>query len=131
MTETVYTGRCMCGAVRFEARGAPVRTGMRHCTTCRANTGSAFAVYAVFPVERLRMLGAATGSYATSEHLTRHFCRECGSPAFIEERGEMIVHLGALDGAEALAPTYELYTVRRLPWLPRVPGLESFEHDRD
>ena len=131
MTDPVYKGACMCGAVRFEARGEPVRTGMCHCTTCRRNTGSAFTVYAVFPAARLRMLGDETGSYATSEHLTRHFCRVCGSPAFVEERGEMIVPLGAFDGAEAFTPTYELYTVSRLPWLPRVPGLESFERDRD
>jgi hypothetical protein len=39
--------------------------------------------------------------------------------------------LGAFDGAEAFTPTYELYAVSRLPWLPRVPGLESFERDRD
>ena len=94
MTDPVYKGACMCGAVRFEARGEPLRTGMCHCTTCRRNTGSAFTVYAVFPAARLRMLGDETGSYATSEHLTRHFCRVCGAPAFVEERGEMIRALG-------------------------------------
>ena len=46
--ETV-TGGCLCGAVRLEARGKPLRVGVCHCLDCRKHHGSLFYAAAVFP----------------------------------------------------------------------------------
>ena len=38
--DTVHRGRCLCGEVRFEARGAPERVVACHCSMCRMHTGA-------------------------------------------------------------------------------------------
>jgi len=43
----VTTGRCMCGDIRFEYRGAPIETGHCHCESCRRHTSAPFVTYVV------------------------------------------------------------------------------------
>ena len=49
----------------------------------------------------------------------------------IRDSDEIEINLGSLDDPGQLVPTYELWTCRRLSWLPAVPGLRGFETDRD
>ena len=51
MSESIHTGGCACGKVRFEARGEPYRVGVCHCLTCRNVHGAAFNFYVVFPTD--------------------------------------------------------------------------------
>src|SRR5690606_40143350 len=46
------------------------------------------------------------------------FCPRCGSPVFARSGDEIEVNLGSLDTPDQLAPTYELWTIRRESWLP-------------
>jgi hypothetical protein len=131
MQSDVHGGGCMCGAVRYEARGEPNRVGLCHCVTCRKNTGAPFGGFVIFARDRVRLTGAATGSYESSPEITRHFCPRCGSPVFSEEEGEINVYLGSLDEAERFAPSYELFALRRLPWLPETPEIRTFERFRE
>jgi len=48
MSNSVHSGGCACGKVRFEARGEPYRVGMCHCLTCRKVHGAPFNFYVVF-----------------------------------------------------------------------------------
>ena len=41
------TGRCLCGDIRFEYRGAPIEAGYCHCESCRRHTSSPFVAYVV------------------------------------------------------------------------------------
>ena len=38
-----YSGSCLCGAVRYEGRDAPVHAFYCHCTDCQKETGGPFA----------------------------------------------------------------------------------------
>jgi hypothetical protein len=39
--------------------------------------------------------------------------------------------LGSLDERDQFKPTYELWTIRREPWLPAFPNTRLYERDRD
>jgi hypothetical protein len=47
MSET-YLGRCLCGAVRFEARGRPKGVFWCHCNSCRRHSGAPVSVFVGF-----------------------------------------------------------------------------------
>ena len=123
-----FTGGCLCGAVRLEAFGRPDRVGLCHCLDCRKHHGALFHASAIFP------RGAVTIAGETHDYLGRHFCPRCGSSVFARTGDEIEVALGALDALDApgeLTPTYELWTVRREPWLPTFPVSDRHERDRE
>jgi hypothetical protein len=126
-------GGCLCGAVRFVAEGEPYRVGLCHCLDCRKHGGAPFGAFAIFPAGRVTFSGDAPGTYASSAHGRRRFCRSCGSPVFGRDEGsdEVELHLGSFDETARFAPTYELWTIRREPWLPEIPGVaRRYERDR-
>ena len=120
-----FTGGCLCGAVRIAAAGRPLRVGLCHCLDCRKHHGAPFHASAIFPE------GAVTVSGETRAFRGRFFCPACGSSVFSRSEGEIEVHLGALDEPGAFRPTYELWTIRREPWLPLFPGLARHDRDRE
>jgi hypothetical protein len=132
MPDSVNKGGCACGKVRFEARGEPYRVGICHCLTCRKAHGAPFNFYAVFPIEAVTISGAVT-EFASSEHARRYSCRSCGAPVYSTwgRDDEFYLYPGSFDETGLFAPSYELWTIRREPWLPEFPTVVSrYERDR-
>lgn len=122
MVET--TGGCLCGKVRLEASGQPLRVGVCHCMDCRKHHGAVFHASAIF------LSKAVTVSGETSAYEGRHFCGTCGSSVFSRSGDEIEVHLGSLDAPNQFVPTYELWTIRREAWLPPFAFAHHYERDR-
>ena len=122
MTETV--GGCLCGAVRFSARGKPWRVGICHCLDCRKHHGALFHASAIFPHSAVEISGE------TRDFAGRHFCPQCGSSVFSRSGDEIELNLGALDEPNRFTPTYELWTIRREAWLPPFPAMQHYDQDR-
>lgn len=117
------TGGCLCGDVRFTAMGAPDRVGVCHCRDCQKHHGAPFYAAAIYPEDAVAIDGVV-GDYAG-----RCFCPRCGSSVFARSDGEVELHLGALDEPGQLRPSYELWTIRRVAWLPPFAGATL--HDRN
>lgn len=122
--ETV-TGGCQCGKVRVTARGMPDRVGLCHCMDCRKHHGALFHASAIFPESAVSIEGE------THHYEGRHFCPACGSSVYSQSGDEIEVHLGTLDEPGRFIPSYELWTIRREPWLPVFPTRDLFERDRE
>ncbi|WP_259782035.1 GFA family protein [Aestuariispira ectoiniformans] len=120
-----FTGGCLCGAVRLTATGQPYRVGLCHCLDCRKHHGALFHASAIFPEAAVTVEGE-TGDYAG-----RHFCPRCGSSVYSQTDDEIEVNLGSLDAPDQLAPSYELWTIRRESWLPPFPLKHHYDRDRD
>ena len=67
------SGGCLCGAVRYSVRGEPLHVTRCHCADCRKESGSAYSVYAHWPVEEFELTGEI------SSYDSRGFCARCGS----------------------------------------------------
>ena len=119
------TGGCLCGEVRFVARGTPYRVGICHCLDCRKHHGALFHASAIFAE------AAVTVSGDTHNYAGRHFCPRCGSSVFSRSGDEIEVHLGALDAPDQFRPTYELWTIRREAWLPPFGLRHSYKRNRE
>jgi hypothetical protein len=128
----ILKGGCLCGAVRLELQGAPYRVGLCHCMDCRKKTGGIFSIFAIYPVTAVTVTGAMA-THPWGGKFMRHFCPDCGSPLYQLEAGsdEAEVFLGVLDEPNRLAPSYELWTVRREAWLPPFPLARHFVQDRE
>lgn len=118
------TGGCLCGAIRFTTSGAPYRVGLCHCLDCRKHSGSLFHVFAVFPE------GAVTVEGETRDYDGRNFCPLCGASVYGRTGDEVEISVGSLDAPNQLAPSYELWTVRRESWLPAFALERHYERDR-
>ena len=119
------TGGCLCGALRVEAAGRPLRVGICHCLDCRKHHGALFFAAAIFPQDAVTITGEV------GEYKGRCFCPRCGSSVFSRSDGEVELHLGALDAPSQFQPSYELWTVRRESWLPAFPLDERHDRDRE
>ena len=108
-------GGCMCGAVRYEAEGAPLHVGYCHCRSCRHHSGAAVAGMLVFKPEQVRIVGVPS-FYASSPGVRRGFCGRCGTSLTWEGRGLVSVHIGALDDPDAHAPSLHWRYEERSPW---------------
>ena len=91
-----------------------------------------FSFYAVFPPDAVTITGKVD-VFASSEHGRRYFCPACGSQVYshYSRADEIYVYPGSFDETGLWQPTYELWTIRRDPWLPGFPSIISrYEKDR-
>ena len=123
------SGGCLCGAVRYSVRGEPLHVTRCHCADCRKESGSAFTVYAHWPVEEFELTGEVFSSYDS-----RGFCARCGSRLLDLsglEDGIMEIRVGSLDDAPFdLTPQTEIWVKRRESWIPPVDGAAQYEESR-
>ncbi|KQV34754.1 MULTISPECIES: GFA family protein [unclassified Rhizobium] len=85
--QDIHTGKCLCGAVRFETRGALREVIACHCSQCRRQTGLYYAATNVAD-DRLTVEGAENVTwYRASDDAARGFCRTCGSALFWKADG--------------------------------------------
>lgn len=128
MKGDVHTGGCLCGAVRYSVRGDPLHVVRCHCADCRKESGSAFSVYAQWPVEVFEM----TGEIASYDG--RGFCARCGSSLLdLSDLEDSIIEirLGSLDDAPVeLTPRTEIWVKRRESWIPPVDGATQHDENR-
>jgi hypothetical protein len=79
-----HAGGCVCGCVRYVAKGDPLRVTVCHCTWCQRRTGTAFAVEPVFNEEQVEITGGPLTRYrhisdVSGRWLDVEFCPRCGT----------------------------------------------------
>jgi hypothetical protein len=117
-------GGCLCGAVRYEVHGEPIKAGLCHCADCRKATGTAFLAYADWRPDRF----SYTGEVAA--YKGRSFCPRCGSRLFSLSDEQAEVYVGTLDVIPSgISPTSEAWVKRREHWLPLLPSVPQYEED--
>jgi len=128
-----HAGGCLCGAIRYRARGEPSHTNICHCSQCRRQTGSPIGAFVTFPLDRFELLQGAPTGYRASDFATRDFCARCGSTLFwrADGAGEVDCFLGTLDHPERVPkPMDQLWTQHRIPWFPAQPEIKGFHASR-
>ena len=109
------SGRCLCGAVRYET-DAPLRDVILcHCVECRRWHGHVCAATAI-PRDALRLVSDAALRWIDSPHSDAHarrgFCGECGSSLFWDapDRATISIAAGTLDEPTGLKTVVQIYT---------------------
>lgn len=115
---TLRSGGCLCGSVRFEARGEPLRTLVCHCKFCQRVTGSSSYAEAMYPMDAVSLSGIAPSSYAhrsegSAKQVHVHFCPRCGSTVSLtfERWPEFCgISRGAFDDPNSVSVSSHIWT---------------------
>ena len=115
-------GGCQCGAVRFRVTGRMNTHGamLCHCRMCQRAHGAPAVAWASFPPEAVCITQGTPARYRSSPPAERHFCAICGTPLFFvwtEPPRYTDVALACLDDPAAIAPTVQIWTDSKAPWL--------------
>lgn len=112
------TGRCLCGAVTFEARGEPSPVHACHCDDCQRFTGAAFVAVSCTDVD----FAGPIRWYVSSDWGERGSCSECGSALFWRLRDEAAnaamgtaITLGSFDDRSGFGEIDEHYFADNIP----------------
>jgi hypothetical protein len=122
MSDEILRGSCLCGAVRYAARGPFLRFAHCHCQRCRKATGTGHATNLYVAPERFSWTQgqdlATRFDLPTARSFATTFCSRCGSPLPHHTRSglEMVVPAGSLDDVPATQPQGRIFWESRATW---------------
>lgn len=95
-----------------------------HCLNCKKRSGSAFAVQARWPADRVAIEGQAKSFVKIADSGNRaifHFCPDCGSDVYYCNEGVfedlVAIPLGAFDDPFFLTPDFSVWEERKHVWV--------------
>ena len=98
-TESIHTGGCLCGGVRYRIRGALRGVIVCHCAQCRRTSGHHAAMTSAPSANILMTCSDTLLWYRSSDTAERGFCGRCGGNLFWKQAGRdaISVTAGTLD----------------------------------
>ncbi|MFL6620208.1 MAG: GFA family protein [Povalibacter sp.] len=130
---SAITGRCFCGAVRYESSAAPVAVRACWCRDCQYLAAGNASVNAIFRTDAMQITGQTAEYLSTAESgniVRRRFCPQCGTHMFAHSSARtevMVVRVGTLDDREGIRPAGFIWTASAPTWAPINRELPCFE----
>ncbi len=121
MGATEVEGGCLCGWIRFKARGKAGKPHTCSCRMCQRHTGALTATWVEYPRDDVDWVGpgGAPSTYRSSDWSSRAFCPRCGSSiGAIDDAPVVALLTGVFDrpGLAMLRPAYHSYRSQRPRW---------------
>ena len=117
----MYTGRCLCGGIRFSIRGELQPIQICYCTQCQRAQGNPFA--SVIPIRtadfHLESGAELIQHFESSPGKERCFCGTCGCHLFSKAAhrpGMIFVRAGSLDDDPQIRPQHHFWVSAKAPW---------------
>lgn len=125
-------GGCLCGGVRYRARGPIGILARCCCRECRKASGAEFATNGNVAREHFEILEgeALLGEFESSPGQHRVFCGRCGSPLWkrIEALPDVVrLRLGCVDTPIEQKPLAQAFLSERMGLTHLDPEIPSFE----
>ncbi|MEZ2129131.1 MULTISPECIES: GFA family protein [unclassified Sinorhizobium] len=120
MSETIQTGGCQCGAVRFRTRGELGRASICHCRMCQKAFGGLFGPLVTAPKDGLEWTRGEPTYFQSSVNIERGFCGNCGTPLTYRHPDGIELSIGSFDDRSDLAPKIQVNFASRIPWVTTI-----------
>ena len=134
---TSYEGGCTCRHVRYRMTSKPMFVHCCHCTWCRRETGTAFALNAMIEADRVELLGGEVEAVDTpsnsgnGQKISR--CPKCRIALWSNYAGAgdavRFVRVGTLDEPARVPPDIHIFTSSKQPWVilpPDAPAVAEY-----
>lgn len=115
MRGKIWSGRCDCGALRYEVHGGLGDVNLCHCHQCRRMHGNPAAFTRTESANLKILEEKGLKWYRSSDKGERGFCRECGSSLFARFEDDPLVYIspGSLDDDSGLKTTGHIFVTHR------------------
>jgi hypothetical protein len=127
----VRTGRCLCGAIRYELEGELAPLVNCHCQHCRRAHGAAFATVSWVPRSSVRFIsGEGDVQKYTRGGGFRCFCQRCGTRIFnglTTGVGFISLVVATLDDEPDQGPVMHINLESKAPWYKVTDGLPQHQ----
>jgi hypothetical protein len=126
--QAIHTGQCLCGAVKFEARGQLRGVVYCHCTQCRRQSGHHFASTNVADAD-LTIEGEDNLTwFSASRDAERGFCKTCGSALFWKHNKLVYtsINAGAFDSPSGLKAEMHIFVADKGDYYEIDDGLPQY-----
>lgn len=126
------TGRCLCGAVRYQCGPAGGST-LCHCESCRRASGAHVLGWVSVAANEFRWTGHTPVSFRSSHSVVRTFCSTCGTPLTYSHDAwpdEIDLTIGSIDRPGEVPPTDHTWTSDSLAWDSLYHQLPRYDRDR-
>ena len=131
--ETGVGGGCKCGAIRYQAFGAPIEITYCHCSDCRGYTGAPVVVWVAFDAENVRFLKGKRKMFESSPGISWGFCDNCGTSLTLDGISNRLqgihtteFHISTLDNPENFIPDRHMHEAERIPWFDVADDLPRY-----
>lgn len=121
-------GGCTCGHTRYQVTSEPLIVHGCHCRGCQQNSGSAFAINALYEADRVTLLSGEIEEIivptpgGTGQDITR--CAKCKIAVWSNynmggalRKYVNFIRVGTLDDPDQLPPDVHIYTCSKQPWV--------------
>ena len=131
--QTIYSGGCACGAIRYEISGEPAAMLHCQCRQCQRDSGTGHQSHLTFIDASMTSTGDVSHWRSTGDGGTvkdRGFCPTCGSSIFLTfpaMPNVLIVTPASLDDPSVFTPTTATWTRAGQVWDHLNPGITKFE----
>lgn len=131
----VRDGGCLCGAIRYRARGKPQRVTVCHCKFCQRRTGGALSIHAWFDEKDVTLSGGKLATYEqcsdeSNYFLRLHFCPRCATTVMLtlEKRPTYrLITAGTLDDPKSVEVDFHVWRRSAQPWVRLPENALTFE----
>ncbi len=120
-------GGCTCGHVRYQVTSHPLIVHCCHCRGCQKNSGSSYALNALFEADRVELVSGEVEDVTvptpggTGQVITR--CSKCQVAVWSNyNMGGLREHIrfirvGTLDDPDQFPPDVHIFTRSKQPWV--------------
>jgi len=129
---TFLKGQCFCGAVKYALTARPMFVNCCHCTECRRQTSSAFAINIVIEARHVKLLkGRPVAVSMKTESGSPHDiyrCAKCQTALWSDYgRRKVLLFVRSATLDKPLAPNAHIFTRSKLPWVKLPKGVPAFK----
>ena len=124
--DSLLTGGCQCGAVRFRVERLG-RGSICHCRMCQKQFGAFYGPFV--SGHGVVWTRGEPKWFRSSNKARRGFCADCGTPLTIQNDGlpidEIELAIGTFDDPTRAAPAIQVNPNDKLPFVDGLPGLHT------